>query len=413
MIAALRRALAPVPPYPPEHRRNFILLFLDIAFFGVLNGSTVVFLGIYASRMGATPAEVGILTASPALMNILLSFPASNFARGKSNYIITRWAWLFTRLFYAFLIPLPLLIAARAQVWVIIAIVLAMNVPGTVAAVIGTSFFAETVPIRYRGSVVGTRNALLAATSMVTAFIVGQISQIFPLAQQYSIVFAIGFVGSLLSCAMLFLIRPVTESPSAENPFPEPAAIPKGGFRPEIVRGPFGRVVLMIFIFHMAAFWANPIFPLYQTRELQFSDLIISQGTSLFWVVYFLSSTQSGTLARRLGFRKLLGFGAAGSTVALLIFTYSYQPWIYLAGQAASGISWAWIGGGLLNYVLERVPANDRPAHMAWYNSAVNSAVLICGLLVPQTLTLTGLMGGMLVGTGLRLLAAFAILLWG
>jgi MFS family permease len=412
MIAALRRAFTLNPPYPPEHRRNFILLFLDIAFFGVLNGSTVVFLAVYASRVGATPAEVGILTAAPALMNTLLSFPASSFGRGKSNYNITRWAWLFTRIFYALLIPLPLLFHTRGQIWIIIAVVLAMNIPGTVAAVIGTSFFAETVPLRYRGSVVGTRNALLAAASMITAFVVGRVSLAFPFAQQYAIVFAIGFTGSMLSCLMLFLIRPVKEEPEPEQPAGE-ISRDNRGIRPEIVRGPFGRVVGMVFIFHIGSFWANPIFPLYQTRELHFTDLLISQGTSLFWIIYFLSSTQTGTLARRLGFRRLLGIGGAGSALALLVFTFSYQPWIYLLCQTISGVAWAMIGGGLLNYVLERVPANDRPPHLAWYNMAVNVAVLICGLLVPQTTGFTGLMGGMLLGTALRLVSGIVILVWG
>jgi hypothetical protein len=400
---------------PPCHltRRNFILLFLDIAFFGVLNGSTVIFLGVYASRLGASPTEIGILTASPALMNILFSFSASNFARGRSNYNITRWSWLLTRLFYLFLIPIPLYLPTDSQVWIIIVIILAMNIPGTIAAVIGSAFFAETVPLPYRGSVVGTRNALLAATTMITAFVIGQTSQVLPLAQQYTLVFTIGFIGSMLSCVMLFLIRPIINSDHLDPEKPENATIPKGGIRFEILHSRFGRVALMVFIFHIAVFWANPIFPLYQTRILQFSDLIISQGTSLFWVIYFLTSTQCGKFAHRWGFRKLLGAGAAGSSLALFIFTYSFQNWVYLTCQFVSGVSWALIGGGLLNYVLEHVPADDRPAHLAWNNTAVNSAVLICGLLVPLTINFTGLKGGMLLGTGFRLLAALTILIWG
>jgi hypothetical protein len=412
MIATLRRAFAPPEPYPPEHRRNFLLLFLDVTFWGILNGSTITFLGVYASRIGASPIQVGILTASPAFINILFSFSASNFSRGKSHYQITRWAWLTTRIFYAMLIPIPLLLADSIQIWVIIAITLAMNVPGTLAAVIGNSFFAETVPLRYRGSVVGTRNALLAATSMLTAFVIGQISEVLPLAQQYSVVFSIGFVGSMISVLMLFLIRPVQDSRPAISKVEVHAATARNkGIRLEILRGPFGRVALTTFIFHIAVFWANPIVPLYQTRSLNFTDLVISQGTSIFWIMYFLASTQSSRLAARWGFRRLLGVGALGSGFALLIFTYSYQSWIYLVCQIISGVGWAWIGSGLINYVLEQTPADDRPAHLAWYNTIVNSAVLICGLIVPLSENITGLFGGMLLGTLLRFLAALVILL--
>ena len=38
---------------PAEHRANFIHLYLDIAWFGVLSGSSIAFAAIYATRLGA------------------------------------------------------------------------------------------------------------------------------------------------------------------------------------------------------------------------------------------------------------------------------------------------------------------------------------------------------------------------
>jgi hypothetical protein len=65
-----RRACIQQITYPREYRRNFFLLYLDNAFFGVLNGSTtLVLLGVYASRLGANPAEIGALTATSVIMN--------------------------------------------------------------------------------------------------------------------------------------------------------------------------------------------------------------------------------------------------------------------------------------------------------------------------------------------------------
>ena len=418
----MQRIFGQDPSVSPEHRRNFLLLYLDVTFWGILNGSTVVFLAIYASRLGATATQVGLLTASPALMNILFSFAASNFSRGKSVYSITRWAWLITRIFYAFLIPLPLLLTAATQIWVIIAITLLMNISGTVAAVIGNAFFADAVPLRYRGTVVGTRNALLAVTSTLTSLAVGQILNVMAFSEGYTLVFALGFAGSMASIVILFMIKPVydTQSGQAETD-EENKPVSASRIRPDIIRGPFGRVVLTSFLFQAAVFWANPVFPLYQVHTLQLSDVTISQGTSLFWVVYFLASTQSGALARRWGFRKLFGIGAFGSGLALLIITFAGHTWIYMGAQIVSGTAWAWIGGGLINYILERVPSNDRPAHLAWFNMAVNAAILLCGLLVPIFLGLgtvnsnnaNGLFWGMLIGSIFRFAAAGFILLWG
>ena len=420
ITSALRRVLGISQPFPIEYRRNFYLLYLDVVFWGILNGSTVVFLAIYASRLGASAAQVGLLTASPAAMNLLFSFAASNFARGKSTYTITRWAWLITRIFYALLIPIPLLLPAQTQIWVIIAISLIMNIPGTVAGVIGNAFFADAVPLRFRGSVVGTRNALLAVTTTLTSLAVGVILKTLPFSYGYALVFALGFTGSMFSVVMLFQIKQVKDPQTNEESTPS-LTIQKGGIRPEILRSPFGRVILIVFLYQTSVIFANPIFPLYQVHSLQLSDQTISQGTSLFWMVFFLCSTQSGGLGRRWGFRKMFGAGTLGSGLALLIITFASDTRVYIAAQVVSGAAWAFISVGLINYVLERIPEDDRPAHLAWYNSAINAAVLLCGLGVPILMGMNGPSGassaslywGMLLGTILRFVGGTIILLWG
>jgi hypothetical protein len=55
-----------------------------------------------------------------------------------------------------------------------------------------------------------------------------------------------------------------------------------------------------MFFFHLAVFLPNPIFPLYQVRQLQLTDQTISLGASLFWIFHFIGSTQSGAIARRI-----------------------------------------------------------------------------------------------------------------
>ena len=75
-MLAIHRLFRSPQPVPLEYRRNFLHLYLDIAWWGLLNGSVLVFLNIYASRLGASTFQLGLLTASPALVNLLLTFPA-------------------------------------------------------------------------------------------------------------------------------------------------------------------------------------------------------------------------------------------------------------------------------------------------------------------------------------------------
>ena len=48
---------------PEKYRSNFIHLYLDIAWFGVLSGTAVSFLNVYATQLGASGCQIGLLAA--------------------------------------------------------------------------------------------------------------------------------------------------------------------------------------------------------------------------------------------------------------------------------------------------------------------------------------------------------------
>ena len=179
------------PPLPQEHRRNFIYLYFDVFWWGILNGSTIAFVAVYASRINASAFQVGLLTAAPALVNVLLTLPITHFVEGKSSIQLVRWSNLIMRLFYVLLVPLPFLFNWEIQVWMIIMITLVMNIPGAINGVMGNVFLAETIPPDWRSQVIGTRNALLAVSSMLSSFLVGWILSSLPFDSGYMVVFAI------------------------------------------------------------------------------------------------------------------------------------------------------------------------------------------------------------------------------
>ncbi|MFN7036594.1 MAG: MFS transporter [Bellilinea sp.] len=411
-----RRIFGPAQPVPVELRRNFLHLYLDIAWWGLLNGSILVFLGVYASRLGASTFQLGLLTASPALMNLLFTFPAGALMERKPVARLTRWSALLMRLFYFLLIPLPVLLPSNTQVWVILAITLLMNIPGTLIAIAFNAFFAEAVPPEWRGPVAGVRNALFSITTMLTALAVGLILDRTPFATGYQMVFAIGAVGAMMSAFHLWLVRlpdrpvSVTEAPSngvnKELRAAEKAplrALRLQALRLDVLGGAFGRLLLLIFVYQLGVYLIGPVVPNYQVNVLQLSDVTISQASALFWVAHFIGSLQSRRLSQRLGFQRMTGWGLIIVTITLVMFTYSFQPWIYLLHSLIGGIGWAWIAGGLINFVLERIPANDRPSHLAWFNLINNAAALLCGLLAPLIAGWIGMAATLLLAAALRL----------
>jgi MFS family permease len=405
MNLSVRRFFGFTTPIPPEHRKNFAHLYWDVAFWGILNGSVVNFLGVYCSRIGANPFQMGLLTAIPALMNVIVTMPATLLLVNKPMTRIVPRAALITRIFYLLLVPLPMLLAYDTQIWIILAIVLFQNISGAVAGTMGNAFLAETIPVEYRGQVIGTRSALVAMTTMVASIVVGQILNAMSLASGYQVVFFIGFLGSMASVYHLFKIQPVAQ-PELPGQTDVTAPAPASGIRLSIIKGPFRRVLLIMILLNVGIFLPQPIFPLYQVQVLHLSDQIISLAASIFSVIQFLISSQAGWLSRRLSFRKMTGIGMAIAAFSTLFFMYSYTTLVYFMCQLVGGIGWAIFNNGSVNYLLENVPADDRPPYLAWYNLAINGAVLLCGLLASQVVNGLGLMGALELTFGIRMVAA-------
>ena len=64
---------------PEKYRSNFAHLYFDIAWFGVLSGTAVNFLNVYATRLGATGFQIGLLAAMAAVVNLFLAIPAGRW----------------------------------------------------------------------------------------------------------------------------------------------------------------------------------------------------------------------------------------------------------------------------------------------------------------------------------------------
>lgn len=133
--------------------------------------------------------------------------------------------------------------------------------------------------------------------------------------------------------------------------------IPAGAIR----REPFARVVIILFIFHTTQYLAIPLFPIYWVNRLHLTDANISLGQALFYAAVLFGSTQLARLTNRLGNQKLLAAGILlMSTYPLLTALTRGLP-LYLITSIVGGLAWSQVGGAISNYILERVPDENRP----------------------------------------------------
>lgn len=412
----------------PQTRSNFRHLYADIFWYGVLAGSTIAFLSVYAARLGASSQQISLLTAGPALVNLLFSMPSGHWMAGKPLEQLSLWSAFWSRLGYLALAPLPWLFLPEQETWVMVVITLVMSLPGTVLAISFNASLAELVPTHWRGEVMSKRNALLALSLVTTSLLCGQLLDRLSFPVNYQVVFALGALGAGMSTYHLGRLK---------NPHPPaPVTLERGaapgrseaGWRPrlvgrlaqlarimrlELLRGTFGRFMLAYLLFYVFQIFAIPLFPVFMVRSLNLTDGVISLGNALFYGSMLLSSLGLSRMNARFTHRQLLV--GSGLTFCLypLLFALARDAALYWLASLVGGIVWGVINAALINRLMERVPADDRPAHMAWHNLALNLGTLAGSLCGPLVAGWIGLREALFVAAGLRLLAGVLLWIWG
>jgi MFS family permease len=284
------------------------------------------------------------------------------------------------------------------------------------------ALFASAVPAELRAFVVGRRNMIQSLTFMVASVGTGYILDHVRFPAGYQLIFGIGFLSAAMSTLHLFFIRPQGIPEPRYGPSLESTQTVKKKNSPrdwhtvlhlDIWRTPYRKVLLVLLGFHFTQYIPFPLFPLYVVNKLHLSDANIGLATAFFYLTVLLGSTQLNRLVNKAGHHRLTGWGVIAMSLYPIAMSVSQNAFHYYLLSIAGGFAWALVGGAYANYLLERVPENDRPFHLAWYNIVLNAAVLLASMAGPFIANYIGLGTALFLFGILRLLAGIAILKWG
>ncbi len=420
-------------------RANFRRLYVDIFWFGVLSGSTLAFLTVYIARLGGNSLQVGLITAIPGLVNLFLSMPFGVWLQQKPLLPATVSSLFFHRLGYLALVFLPWLFPPRSEIWAIIVITLLMYIPGTLQAIALNALFAEVVAPEWRAEVVGKRFAIQSFSISAASLLCGQLLDrvVFPL--NYQLVFLIGALAALFStyavARLVLESRSNSRSPTmflkANLPSIDTLALKgrqdkTGSYRPidlpsafaalrkewrfDLLRTPFGPFMGAYLAFYTVQYIPIPLFPLVQVNLLQMSDSQISLANALFYTSLLFGSLAAGRIAQQKSHRWMLVNSGAFLFLFPLLYGIARSASVIYLNNIIGGVIWAGLYNATTNRLMERVPEDDRPAHMALHNLVMNLGIL-GGSLLGSTLGETmGLRPAMLLAAALRMIGSY--LLW-
>lgn len=418
-------------------RANFHRLYADIFWFGVLSGSTLAFLTVYVARLGGNSLQVGLITAIPGLVNLLFSMPFGVWLQGKPLLPATVSSLFFHRLGYLVLVFLPWLFPPRSEIWAIIVITLLMYIPGTLQAIAFNALFAEVVPPEWRAEVVGKRFAIQSFSLSAASLLCGQLLDRVAFPLNYQLVFLIGALSALFSTYAV--ARLVIESKQSHQTAAQPTQIDlamreaadqkadqsraarslnlgsaflalRKEWRFDLLRTPFGPFMGAYLAFYTVQYIPIPLFPLVQVKILNMTDGQISFATALFYTSLLFGSLGLSRLAQRRGHRWMLVNSGAWIFIFPLLYGIARSAYVVYLNNIIGGVVWAGLYNATTNRLMERVPEDDRPAHMALHNLVMNLGILGGSLLGSALGEALGLRPAMLLAAILRLIGSY--LLW-
>ena len=426
-----------LPAMTALQRSNFNHLYGDVIWYGVLTGTAIAFLNVYAARLGATAFQIAFIASAPAVVNLLLSLPIARWLDQRPLHGPVYRSALYHRLPYFLIATLPFWLAASSQPLALAVITLIMAVPGTAFAIGFNAQYAQIVPPEWRLLMSGRRMALVAASITISALLAGQVLDHIPFPLNYQVMFVLGAIGGLVTTyhvASLRVAQPDAAPPArnadrglleggsavgllrALSPMRSSSGLRflmRGNGRPllrwDLLRSSYARLMFAYLIFYTAQFMPVALFPILFVNDLLFTDGTISIASTIFHGAMVVSSLQIGRLTSRFGFRTVI-------LAAALI--YGAHP---LLSALAIGAKTIWLGaliGGsgcglclsaLNTHLMDRAEEADRPAYMALHNLVLNLGILMGVLLGPLLAQVASVRVG-LAASGLLMFASGALL---
>lgn len=395
----------------PALRSNILHYYLDIAWWALYAGTILPFLSVYAVRNGASNAQLGLLSAAPAGIALILSLPVGRWVRRFDVKRVTVISLLIQRIIIVCYALLPWLLPSQAQVEGVIILTTLIAIPGAAAGITFNQLLMDAVPPQWRGQVVGMRIAIFSILTFFVTLLSGFILENMPSPAGYQVIFFIGFIGAIMTTYHLSRVEPLI----SKDPPPAPPDPRSERILPSL--DSTGRhylvVLLLVTLFNTVNNLVVPLIPPFAVNQLGLSDQMYGIGSALNVFFVFLVSLLIARLTRWMGNRAATAAGAFLLVMTAVIMSFAQDASFYLLAMGIGGIASGILTTAQFNYVLDAIPLKTRSAWFAINMLVGNAAILIGSLGGPLLAGVISVPIILLIVAGLRLMIGLALLKWG
>jgi len=396
--------------------RNAWYLVVEIMWASIL-GSAATFNAAFALRLGATNAQVAMLTSIPALLAVLVSLPSGEFLRRRSNtksWLL--WSLLLYRFSFVIIAVLPWLRLSKELLGpLVISVIIGFTSLAHFWNIGFIPWFTELIPERNRASVFAARNIAYNATLSLFGFLFGLWLERAAFPGNYQAMYAFGFACSLMSMVYLVKIRaPKLDRPGAASTTTAWSITTRWKALSQAAKDHSGfmRITLNTVLHGIGVWTVSPLYILFFVRELGAKETWLGLNGTVSTLFTLLGFTLWRWLVQRWGEsvtlkRTIILVGLYPILVGLV---HSLPAILILS--ALNGLLIPGVNMSHFNTLLKVTPESNRPGYTAAYIFIANIGIFIFPLVGVALADQIGLVP-MLIGGGLlSVIGSASFILW-
>ncbi|WP_041454791.1 MFS transporter [Anaerolinea thermophila] len=359
--------------FPDQVQHNLRMFFFDGVFAASQDAIHVTYLTLYVLALGATKAQIGLMSALGSIGAMLLLLPGAILAEKLPS---RKWLVVWTgggisRLMLLGFAILPFFLSGEPAVVIAIAMKVVMDGFGNLSMPAWTSLTADIVPLAWRGRYFGTRNMFMGIANMLVTFIAGQIIvlSMTPVVG-YQRVYFIALMFGIASSVFFASIR---EPRSGQMVSQSSLEVYKPGVLLQGLKQDRNFLAFCIsqMVWNFSVNIAGPFFSVYQVEVLNSTAAIIGIQSIIASVAGLPAQRLFGALNDRWGARKVLLL--TGFLIPFMPFVWLFvrSPWHPTPINIWAGFMWAGYNLATFNFLLALSTPQTRARYSALYQIAV------------------------------------------
>jgi MFS family permease len=356
---------------PTNLRTSLRWYYMDGVLAAAQEAINATYLTLYVLALGATNAQIGLMTSLASLGALALLLPGAILAErsGSRKWVVVASGGGVSRLAIFGLAILPFIATGPVAVAVAIALKVMMDSFSNLGNPAWTSLTADLVPIAWRGRFFGNRNMVMGIANILVTMLAGQIITAAgsPLTG-YQTVYGLALLfGAGASFCFANIQEPAqTHVAKAEDAYNFKSLL-------QTLRGDptFMNFCIAQMVWNFSLAVAGPFFTVYQVDVLKSTPFIIGLQVIVSSVSGLPMLPLLGRLNDRWGPRKLsvvLGFMIPSLP---LLWILVHDPWAPTPINIFGGVLWAGYGLANFNLLLSITDPSKRARYSALFQMSV------------------------------------------